>query len=223
MFEWNVEEMKLMTCASFINGKRVFSQDHDVSRNDKIEFIDKMKDGIMTYAINLISKFETDRENGLLKEDSYGHVKTVSLKAWIKKHDPKHIVDDWYHYGKMYLFGSERYINHQPLTKSGYSDYYEDLVDECFRRVLVDLEKEEVAYFKAHDEYEVLKKRVEDYISKYHTTFGLCIGTGSDLRLYKNDWFAKGRHLTIDELKLLVSQYEKIDDIIENANIKIEF
>ena len=47
MFEWNVEDIKLLNQkGNIIIGKeKIYNCESDVSREDKIEFVDKMRDG----------------------------------------------------------------------------------------------------------------------------------------------------------------------------------
>ena len=89
MFTWNVEDMALLNQkGGVILGKeKIYDCEHKILRDDKIAFVDSMQDGVLSYLLFLIEKFNEDKEN--MPKDSWGHVKTVSLKAWIKKNDNK--------------------------------------------------------------------------------------------------------------------------------------
>ena len=179
MFEWKVEEMALMNNHADVHNGRckitVYACEDSVSREDKIAFVDGMTDGKLSYLLSLIEKFNADKES--LPMDNWGYIKTVSLKAWIKRNDTKYsqkVIDDYYHYGKYNLLGCERDIT---MECNGEYDYYDDLVDEVFRRQLMECEKEERKYFDEHDEYSILKKR---YIIIQHLAFIFAIGVAED-------------------------------------------
>lgn len=219
MFEWKVEEMALMNNHADVYNWRckttVYTCESSVSRKDKIDFIDSMTDEKMSYLLSLIEKFNADKENLPKKESAYSEpqIKTTSLKAWIKRNDTKysqHIIDDWHNYGKYNILGCERDI--QSNAKGTY-DYYDDLVDEVFRRQLMECEKEERKYFSEHDEYSVLKKTFLKKQQQYGTTFGVDIVTGS-CGVCVGD-FDNNRDITIDELKELLSKYEQLDAFVE--------
>lgn len=219
MFEWKVEEMALMNNHADVYGRRykttLYACENSVSREDKIAFVNSMTDGKLSYLLSLIEKFNADKENLPKKDSMFGEteVKTTSLKAWIKRNDtkyPQNVIDDWYNYGKYNLLGCERNI--QSNTKGTY-DYYEDLVDEVFRRQLIECEREEQKYFHEHDEYSILKKQFEEKQNQYRTTFGADIWTGSS-GVQVGDYYKK-RNLTIDELKEFLSKYEQLDALVK--------
>lgn len=217
MFEWKVEEMVLMNNRHNVypsRGKRktiIYDCEDSVSREDKIVFVDSKTDGKLSYLLSLIEKFNADKES--LPKDQYGNIKTVSLKAWVKRNDTRYqqkVIDDWYQYGKYNLLGCERNI--QSNTRGTY-DYYEDLVDEVFHRQLIKCEEEEQKYFHEHDEYSILKKKFEEKRQQYGTTFGVGIVMGS-CGICVGD-FENYRDITIDELKELLSKYEQMDTLVE--------
>lgn len=217
MFEWKVEAMVLMNNRHNVypsRGKRktiIYDCEDSVSREDKIVFVDSKTDGKLSYLLSLIEKFNADKES--LPKDQYGNIKTVSLKAWVKRNDTRYqqkVIDDWYQYGKYNLLGCERNI--QSNTRGTY-DYYEDLVDEVFHRQLIKCEEEEQKYFHEHDEYSILKKKFEEKRQQYGTTFGVGIVMGS-CGICVGD-FENYRDITIDELKELLSKYEQMDTLVE--------
>ena len=115
MFEWKVEDMILLKQKGgvFLRGgkEKIYDCESNVSREDKIAFVDSKQDGILSYLLTLIEKFNQDVEN--MPKDQWDNVKTVSLKAWIKKNDTKYsrpIIDDHYRYGRYFVLGMERYI-----------------------------------------------------------------------------------------------------------------
>lgn len=219
MFEWKVEEMKLMNNHNDIYvGKykaNVYSCESSVSRDDKIVFVDSMQDGKLSYILSLIEKFNADKESLPKKDSVFGEpkVKTTSLKAWIKRNDTKYerpLIDDWFKYGKYNILGCERDIQN---SYKGTYDYYEDLVDEVFRRQLMECERKEEKYFSEHDERSVLEKKFNEKLNQYGTAFGADIWTGSSgVQIGDSD---KKRRLTIDELKDFILKYEQLDALVE--------
>ena len=221
MFEWKVEEMALMNCRKDVYSGRgrdkttIYTCEDSVSREDKIAFVDSMQDGKLSYLLGLIEKFNEEKDSLPQKETiaGYSEVKTVSLKSWINRNDKKYgrpIIDNWYNYGKYNLLGCERNIQ---SNSAGTYDYYENFVDEVFRRQLMECETEEKMYFCEHDEYSILKKKFEEKQLQYETTFGVGIVTGN-CGVCVGD-FDNYRKITIDELKELLSKYEQIDALVD--------
>ena len=213
MFEWKVEEMKLMNEKGgvFLGKEKIFSCESKTSREDKIAFVDSMTDGKLSYLLSLIEKFESEKES--LPKDTWGSVKTVSPKAWVKRNDTKYkrpVIDDWYQYGKYRILNVERNI--QSNSKGSY-EIYDDLVDECFHRQILECKREEEKYFAEHDEYSILKKKFRE--RNYDTTFGVNIHNWSNGRLTVADDNDNERDITIDELKDLLSKYEQLDTLVE--------
>jgi len=213
---WNVEEMKLLNekCNTYFGKEKIYSCEN-INREEKIAFIDLMQDGKMSYLLNLIDKFEADKES--LPKDYYSSVKTVSLKAWLNRNDTLKMIDRDYHHGKIRFLNMERWITE--ANRHGSYDTYENIVDECFHRVLKDCEKEEKHYFLEHDEYSILKKKFEN--KNYDTTFGVPIGIWSSGKICVCGDNGNEREITLDELKLLLSKYEELDKLVEQITNEI--
>lgn len=217
MFTWNVEEMSLMNERGriFIGNERIYGCEHSVPREAKIAFVDCMQDGKLSYLLHLIKKFNEDSKT--MPKDSYGSIKTVSLKAWIKRNDTQYsrpILDTDYHYGQYYLLGMKRNIMRD---YKGQWDTYEDLVDELFHRQLKECEKMERQYFAEHDELSILRKTFMEKYEKYNTTFGvqLAICSNSVLKVLGEEP-RQERELSIEEIKELISKYEQIEALVAN-------
>ena len=228
MFEWKIEDMALLNEKDvvFLGKEKIYNCEQEVSREDKIAFVDSLQDGKLSYLLSLIEKFNEEKES--LPKDSYGNVRTVSLKAWIKRNDTKYnrpILDDYFHYGSYSILGVTRWITND--NKGGY-DIYDDLVDEVFHRQLKECKKAEYKYFLEHDEYSILKEKFRN--RNYGTTFGVNIVNSSDGKIYvyedNNDSFFddKKREITIEELKYLLEKYDELDKLVEKitkeTNIK---
>ncbi len=212
MFEWKVEDMTLLNQKSglFLR-KKIYDCEYNTTREDKISFVDSKQDGILSYLLTLIEKFNQDVET--MPKDQYGNVKTISLKAWIKKNDTKYskpIIDDHYEYGKYYILGMERYITN---NEQGHFDIYKDLVDELFHRQLKKCEEKERDYFLEHDERSILKREFRTMMDKYDTTFGVPVVIHGN-NYYIGD-FKKNREITLDEIKEMLSKYEQLDSLVK--------
>ena len=222
MFTWNVEELKLKNekANNYASKERIFNCESELTREEKIAFVDSMQNGKLSYILELVDKFNRDKST--LPKDAYGNVKTVSLKAWINRNDTKYgntdytrIIDSWYHYGRIYLLGCERWITWNDFEngKANY-DTYANYVDEIFHRQLKQCLKMEDEYYRAHDEYEILKDKFRN--KNYSTTFGVLIGMCSNGCIYiYDDDEDKKREITIDELKYFLSKYDELDKLVE--------
>lgn len=214
---WNVEEMKLLNEKANMHNKEKIYSCENIDRQEKIDFIDKIEDGKMSYLLNLFDKFESDKET--LPKDNYGNVKTISLKAWLKKNDTLKTIDGDYKYGNIRFLGIDRWIAN--IDRKNNYDTYKDYVDECFHRVLKECEREEKRYFLEHDEYSILKQQLKD--RDYHTSFGVNISewSGGKVCIYDDNDNDNQREITIDELKLLLSKYEELDKLVEKITNEI--
>lgn len=85
MFEWYVQVMELMNEKSniYINNEKIYNAENKLSREEKIEFLDKMNDDKISYMLKLADKFQEDKDK--LSKDEYGYYKDASLRAWLKK------------------------------------------------------------------------------------------------------------------------------------------
>lgn len=223
MFKWNVEDMVLLNQKGgfFIGKEKIYNCEREVSREDKIAFVDKMQDNKLSYLLDLLKKFDKEKAN--LKYDNMGYIKTVSLKAWLKKNDIRNLVDDYYKYGEFSLLRVTRNIERH--TYKGNYETYEDLVDELFHRQLKECQREEKQYFLDHDEYNVLKQKVKKKNRQYDTSFGAYLSFCSDgtISVCDEDDINE-REITIEELKELLDKYEQLDKLVEKlteeTNIK---
>lgn len=226
-YKWNVEDMQLMNekCNVFIGIEKIYDDENKLSREEKIEFLDKMNDDKISYMLKLADKFQEDKDK--LSKDKYGYCKDASLRAWLKKNDYRDIVDTSKTFiGSITLvdydsFGYGR-RNIQNINLKATRDSYEDFVDELFHRQLKECEKQEKQYFNKyyyykheHDEYRILSKKVSDYMYKYDISFGKEIWHSGDRLFFKDNQSCLERDLTLDELKVLEAAFEKIKDTMD--------
>lgn len=201
MFKWNVEEMKLMNQKKITDGS--YPIEHQLSREEKIAFVDEMQDNKLSYFLSLVEKFKKDKET---LPNTNGRVKTVSLKSWINKNDTKYgnpILNISSDYGDFYLLGTDTNIN--------IYERHDDFIDKVFHNQLYRCEMMEKNYFAEHDEYSILKKQ---FLEKKHiTTFGIQIAWSSNNEVkILNDNGDEKRDITIEELKELLALYEKLEN-----------
>lgn len=215
MFEWKVEDMILLNDDGglFLGKEKIYSCESTTSKEDKIAFVDSMNDGKLSYILKLVEKFNKDKAD--LSKDRYGSVKTVSLKAWIKRNDDRKILDDDYHYGNIRFIVRRNIANFN--SKGGF-DVFNEYIDEAFHQQLKKCEQQERQYFLEHDEYSILKEKFRN--RGYGTTFGVNIAMCSDGEIYvyenkDNFYESNSRPITIDELKELLSKYEQLDTLVE--------
>lgn len=219
MFEWKVEEMKLMNdCKMNVDGRMRYSFENNISIGDKIQFVDSMNNGELSYVLELVEKFNKERES--LPKDGRGKVKTVSLKAWLKRNDPKRVCDSSYNYGEIHLLRTRRLIYR--LGYGNNSETFNEYVDDVFHEQLNRCKGKEEVYFLEHDEYSILKRKFREYENKYGTTFGVHIPYCSGGKIIIRDDNENERDITINELKALLSKYEELDRLVEKITEEID-
>lgn len=155
------------------NGLYVFEIEKDMSLEEKITFIDTLKDGVATYLLNLLTKWEKEKDT--LPKDNYGYPKTVSKKAWIRRNDKREIINIEYDIGTYYLFKTKflEMTTTCPSTEYGYHLEYtgNHIVHQWFHDLLKQLAQEERKYFKKHDPFQIKLKKVKDYGNQYREYF----------------------------------------------------
>lgn len=225
MFQWNVEEMKLMNMPRE-NG--IFACESEVSTEDKVSFVDQLQNGALTNILTLVKKLEADLPN--LKKDEGGRVKTVSLQAWLRKNDHRHLVCSWSDCcGVIEFMGLKRnirYINGVSCYRSPKSPT--DFVDSCFHRQLTDCLIKERKYYNENNTDQKLIKEVclslNEYEYQQPVSFSFSIGDDISVRTNTsfdmNEWsiklsywesHEKDRDLTIEEVKALKSALAPVE------------
>lgn len=207
MFTWKVEELKLMKEKEKNGSLRSLKE--SISMEDKIAFIDQMQNGAMTYIKELRDKLMED--SGSMPKDSFGEVKTVSLLAWLKRNDPRKLVDTRYIYGDICLLSchiklhSKNHYNFDGFV----NDVFYHLLDACFRR--------EKMYFREHDEYEILKTKMQTHQMARITTFGVNVVIMGDNKVLIENQEGERRDITIAELKELIAKYDELQHVIQQT------
>lgn len=147
MLNYKVEDLKFLNMKMIESDKpteKIFSIERELSEDEKIEFLDNMNDGIISYILNLANKWNAEKVQ--LPKDQYGIVKTVSKKAWIRRNDTKKIIDTEHplsrcDVGRFYLFDELWHLD---------SDCNKHLVCFWFHDFCEKLLEKEREYFKEH-------------------------------------------------------------------------
>ena len=207
---WNIEEQTLSKPFVFKGNEPIYVWESQTSREDKIAFVDEYTNGELSYILALGEKYQ--QEEPKMPHDGYGAVKTVSLRAWIKKNDTQCIIDNHCHYGNIHSNIVSRYIQH--FDQCGAYDTHSDVVDEAFHRTLKKLAAKEKEWFNTHDEGKILEDRIEKYSNKFGDIIPLMFSSSEGVLLYtkENGKYTNERKPTVPELRKLVSCYEKIED-----------
>ena len=223
MKEWKPEE-QILTKTIYSKNHTYFSASHfswedEFTRAEKIEFVDKYKDGILSYYLELSDKFEKEKDS--LPKDAYGSVKTVSLKAWLNRNDIRKAVDNTYRYGKLRHL-SERFIQHIDCRYN--YEVYDDFVDECFRKTLLSLYDEEKSWLRTHDEYYILMDKINEKENQFGSLLPLIHSSGEDrIQFSSGRESFDGRKFTIPEMKEILEKYDELEKFVENLKSSFSF
>lgn len=219
MFIWNVENMELLkqTGGVYIGREKIYACEYKLTREEKIEFVDSLQNGGLSYMLALLEKFDAEKDS--LPKNNYGGIKTVSLKAWLKRNDTRGYVDRDYLHGSLRFLHCNRHL--ERWNQKSYIELHNDYVDEIFHRQLKECERLERKYFSEHDEYEVLKKTFLDKQRQYGTSFGVHISySSSTVSVVGED--DRKRDITINELKDLIGKYERLDKLVEELSAETD-
>lgn len=213
----------------------IYSWESEFSTEEKIKFIDenyelKGHKGMATYMLNLINKYLEEKEN--LPKDSWGNIKIVSLKAWLKKNDPCKIVDDHYHYGS-YDFAKREYsdfgtLTPRPTWSSNVPYYMEEgkIVDLWFHDVLNILYFKERTYHDDNDPLILKIRKIEEYGYTYGN-FGIkkiALVACNGISILDKKWMTTFHHspITEKEINKMIEVYEDVDKIMKEKTLEIQ-
>lgn len=194
----------------------VYEIENKLSVEEKIAFIDEVKDGIASYLLNLFNKFEQEKDS--LKKDSIGEIKTVSLKAWIKRNDTKSVIDIRFDIGSYYLFGTKYKMMSTicPKVSTGnyrmlYTNY--DVVHQWFHDLCEELYYGEAKYFESVDTYCVKINKIKEYASWLG-----CL----DNEIANNIYYNGENGVSEEILDVIISKYEKLDSAVKSISAELK-
>lgn len=218
MYEWILEDYKLMyeVDRAYINpinprkGRKIkeYKDMRTTSREDKIEFIDRMNDNKLSYIFSLASKFEKDVKDGIIKKDKKGRLNSKSLIAWLYKNDTMGLGYREFDYGNICILGVEFFIG----NVKDYYGIYDNLIDEIFHHQLIYCEEQEKRHFEDNDEYTIKSNELYNIIhSNKYSLFNYIIHN-ERIVLKSGESI---RPLTLQEINTLIEEYKKIDIYVE--------
>lgn len=149
-----------------------FIIENTMTLDEKITFINDQTDGIATYLIDLFTKWKNEKDN--LPQTADGEPKTVSKKAWFRKHDTSKMIHD--DYARTYHLLGTTYTELSlvcPTAKYGAQLAYtgEHIAHQWFHDLLKKLYREEKAYFESIDPVSIKLKTVKELGSRYTVVF----------------------------------------------------
>ena len=233
--EYKIEDLVLYKEKQEAPKKSVFDLEHKLTQAEKAEFIDKYylwrnkNTGMATYMLNLIDKFNAEKD--AMPKDQYGGVKTVSLKAWLKKNDTLGVVYNSYSYGHYYFVGSEFTSLSKtptPLWGRGNPYYGQEgkVVDYWLHDLLNELYKKEVAWYKDHNTLNQKVRQIKKYCDLYGS-FGIklvdLVGCNGESVL--DDSWLKTWHYTKpteEEIDKILEVYQEVDTMMKAKTKEIQ-
>ena len=151
MFNWYVEEMKLLTMphvGEFFDWE--FACEAEVSFEDKLEFVDRMQEGKLTYFYEMVKGFG-EAIPSMQKSDS-GEPTDYAKKAWVRANDTTELLcrvtDSHGSYGDFHLLGAKvnLFTYHSHIETKGKA-LEESFINSLFHRQLEKCKDMEYDYF----------------------------------------------------------------------------
>jgi len=221
---YNKEDLKFYNMKKVSIGyeKKVFQIETEISEEEKIKIMDEVENGMASYMLNILTKWGEEKDS--LPKATYGRIKTVSKKAWIKRNDDKKIITNDYKIGRYFLFGTEfkEMSLICPTTNYGYEMIYTDknVINQWFHDFCQKLYLEEKKYFESINPFEIKLKKIQEYANQYGILDNQKI---NDIK-YTNTGY---KYVVIDEeLNIIIEVYEKIEkyyeSIINDLNCKLD-
>lgn len=222
MFTWEVSKMQLLGTKDQ-SGNYAVESITDI--NDKINFVDCMQDGKLGSIIKTVKKYNNEAAD--LKRDTNGIIKSVSMKAWIKRSTQPGMFT-WS--GKASLLGCDFCLG---MRKGISMEELHDFVDRVFHKQLEMCEQEEFTYSLQRDSHFQMTERVYEGWKTRGTAFGADLSftirhggpSGSAMlpSISVNGEDGKSRPITYSELKLLSDEYDRLDAYIGEHKVMISF
>jgi hypothetical protein len=208
---------KNMSRAITIGNYKYFSIESDLAEEEKVEILDKYSDGLATYMISLINKWNNEKDS--LPKDQWNDPKSVSKNAWIKKNDTKKIIYISYNQAISYnMFGGK----HKTLdTICGTMEYSHNMaytgnsiINQWFYDFCETQLKKEQQWFKENDPKQIKLKQLKDIGDLYRTCF-------DNMKLNDVIWNNKD-NITEEEIDLFMNAYKAIEKCISEQTTIIE-
>lgn len=196
-------------------GLSVFQIEKTLTEEEKLDIIDQLRNGVGSYLLNILLKWES--EKGTLPQDQYGRPKKVSKKAWIKRNDPRGIIDNNYKVGHYWLFKTQfkELSKICPTTEYGHSMEHTGqlVVHQWFHDLCKELRQTEQKYFNEHNPQRIKLAKVKEYGERYRVYFN-----NDDI----NDivWNSK-ENVSEHDLDEFIKAYEELQGHIERISVNL--
>ena len=227
MFNWKVEEMKIMNMTE--EERSAFEA--EVSMEDKIAIVDSMQDNKLSYIMGLAKKYQADME------DEYGCTPTeYQKKAWVRKNDHRELIyrrsASYSNYGDFFVLEGGNLFTYPNRIHSYNSLTENEFVDRIFHKQLMECKDKEMDYFYESDTNAMQFLEIDDWVYEFglnHTddnSFYIRVSCPEDkkdhgeikiIKYEPNDY--KTKILSEDDiktfatmLKTLDSYYKKIEE-----------
>lgn len=165
MFNWRVEEMKLLTMDLVGEGSyQTFACEAEVPMEDKVEFVDRMQDGKLSSFLGLAKAYQEAIPS--MKKDAKGNPTDYAKKAWVRKNDIQGLIcrttDSYNNYGDFnFLDCRVNLFTYHICIDSKGKAFEERFINSLFHRQLLECKKKEYDYFCSQDKTTQLVKSVK--------------------------------------------------------------
>lgn len=185
MYQWKKENLELLKEQKVVvpDGELIFEPENNLTREEKLEFINSFPDTMLLSKIDYYTRAELKEENVSLYEyikylhESYvtdiknaanrvfyGKPSAGALQSWLERRDTYRIVMSP---SNICFLGSIRDITDDPLHKKSNDDYYDDLIDEGFHRLLRECYLNESKYEVQFDNKNLLRQYIRRGIVRW--------------------------------------------------------
>lgn len=230
MFNWYVEEMKLLTMphvGEFFDWE--FACEAEVSFEDKLEFVDRMQEGKLTYFYEMVKGFG-EAIPSMQKSDS-GEPTDYAKKAWVRANDTTELLcrvtDSHGSYGDFHLLGAKvnLFTYHSHIETKGKA-LEESFINSLFHRQLEKCKDMEYDYFYGQNK---TVQFLDEFSCKYRDHRIGYIGNDEDFQIridiaanpteknkvtietFYGDY--KDKELSIEEVQQLDAELTKLYDL----------
>lgn len=157
MFNWNVEEMKLLNMSRVGEGyDKAFACESEVSIEDKFEFVDRMQGGNLSYIVGLHKDYQEAIPS--MKKDTKGNPTNYAKRAWVRENDVRGILcrttDTYNDYGDFNILGCWVNLYAFPNRKGEVSLRFKDdtsFINDLFHKQLEKCKDMEYNLFHSQD------------------------------------------------------------------------
>ena len=157
MFNWNVEEMKLLDMPRIGEGyDKAFACESEVSIEDKFEFVDRMQGGNLSYIVGLHKDYQEAIPS--MKKDAKGNPTNYAKRAWVRANDTQGLIcrktDSYNDYGDFNILGHCGNLFAFPNRKGEVSLRFKDdtaFINDLFHKQLEKCKDMEYNLFYSQD------------------------------------------------------------------------